>query len=121
MTRSAEALKKEWLATLTYERRMSPHTLRAYGDDMERFLDFAQDHVGGALDEEKLEALRPADFRAFISRRRNDSTIPRRRPRAHRSSRALCPGRSAKQMPRARFKKPQITTWPGSPRATPHC
>ncbi|HEX4081202.1 MAG TPA: tyrosine recombinase XerC [Rhizomicrobium sp.] len=72
MARSAEELKKEWLATLTYERRMSPHTLRAYGDDMDRFLDFAQDHVGGALDERKLEALRPADFRAFITSRRNE-------------------------------------------------
>ena len=72
MGRTAEALKKEWLATLTHERRMSPHTLRAYGDDMDRFLDFAQDHVGGALDERKLEALRPADFRAFITRRRSE-------------------------------------------------
>jgi integrase/recombinase XerC len=72
MARTAEALKQEWLATLTHERRMSPHTLRAYGDDMARFLDFAQDHVGRALDERTLAALRPADFRAFITRRRNE-------------------------------------------------
>jgi integrase/recombinase XerC len=72
MARSAEALKQEWLATLTHERRMSPHTLRAYGDDMARFIDFAQDHVGGALDERSLAALKPADFRAFITSRRNE-------------------------------------------------
>jgi integrase/recombinase XerC len=72
MARSAEALKQEWVATLTHERRMSPHTLRAYGDDMARFLDFAQEHVGGALDERSLAALKPADFRAFITRRRNE-------------------------------------------------
>ena len=72
MARSAEALKREWLAALTHERRMSPHTLRAYGDDMARFLDFAQEHVGGALDEKSLAALKPADFRAFITRRRNE-------------------------------------------------
>lgn len=51
---------------------MSPHTLRAYGDDMTRFLDFAQEHVGGPLDERSLAALRPADFRAFVTRRRNE-------------------------------------------------
>ena len=72
MARSAETLKQEWLAALTHERRVSPHTLRAYGDDMARFLDFAQEHVGGALDEQGLAALKPADFRAFITRRRNE-------------------------------------------------
>ncbi|HEY3776977.1 MAG TPA: tyrosine recombinase XerC [Rhizomicrobium sp.] len=72
MARSAEALKEDWLAALAHERRMSPHTLRAYGDDMARFLDFAQEHVGGALDERSLGALRVADFRAFITRRRNE-------------------------------------------------
>lgn len=72
MARSAETLKQEWLAALTHERRMSPHTLRAYHDDMARFLDFAQEHVGRALDEQGLAALKPADFRAFITRRRNE-------------------------------------------------
>ena len=51
---------------------MSPHTLRAYGDDLSRFLDFAREHVGGPLDERALAALAPADFRAFITRRRNE-------------------------------------------------
>ncbi|HEY6579224.1 MAG TPA: tyrosine recombinase XerC [Rhizomicrobium sp.] len=72
MTQSAQILKTEWLAALTHERRMSPHTLRAYGDDMARFLDFAQEHLGGALDAQSLAVLKPADFRAFIARRRND-------------------------------------------------
>ena len=72
MARSAEALKQEWLASLTHERRMSPHTLRAYGDDLTRFLDFAREHRGGALDERTLASLKPTDFRAFITRRRNE-------------------------------------------------
>jgi integrase/recombinase XerC len=72
MARSAEALKKDWLAALAHERRMSAHTLRAYGDDLARFLDFAQEHVGATLDERSLGRLRPADFRAFITRRRNE-------------------------------------------------
>ena len=51
---------------------MSPHTLRAYGDDLARFISFAGEHVGGQLDEGALAALKPADFRAFISRRRSE-------------------------------------------------
>lgn len=77
MARSAEALKQDWLSALAHERRMSPHTLRAYHDDMARFLEFAQGHVGGALDERALAALRPADFRAFITRRRNEGLSAR--------------------------------------------
>ncbi|HEX3430947.1 MAG TPA: tyrosine recombinase XerC [Rhizomicrobium sp.] len=72
MARSADALKQEWLAALTHERRMSPHTLRAYGDDVARFLDFAREHKGAALDERALASLAPADFRAFINRRRSE-------------------------------------------------
>jgi len=65
-------MKQEWLAALTHERRMSPHTLRAYGDDLTRFLDFASEHRGGALDERSLASLKPTDFRAFITQRRNE-------------------------------------------------
>ena len=36
----ADALRKNWLASLAHERRASPHTLRAYGDDVARFLGF---------------------------------------------------------------------------------
>jgi integrase/recombinase XerC len=72
MARSAEALKQEWLAALTHERRMSPHTLRAYGDDLTRFLAFAHEHKGSALDEHALGSLKPTDFRAFITRRRSE-------------------------------------------------
>jgi len=46
-------LKSEWLAALSHERRMSPHTLRAYGDDATRFLAFAQEHLGRTLDEKR--------------------------------------------------------------------
>jgi len=64
-------LKSEWLAALSHERRMSPHTLRAYGDDATRFLAFAQEHLGRTLDEKTLARLKPTDFRAFITRRRD--------------------------------------------------
>ncbi|HEY2033960.1 MAG TPA: tyrosine recombinase XerC [Rhizomicrobium sp.] len=72
MARSAETLKSEWLASLAHERRASAHTLRAYGDDVTRFLEFLVTHVGGAIDERKLEKIAPADIRAFITDRRNE-------------------------------------------------
>ena len=77
MARSAEALKRDWLAALAHERRLSPHTLRAYGDDAERFLDFLVDHLGGAVNEKALAGLSPADIRAFITRRRHEGLGPR--------------------------------------------
>jgi integrase/recombinase XerC len=70
MARSAEALKRDWLASLAHEKRASPHTLRAYGDDLERFLVFEAEHVGAAIDERALAKLSPADIRAFITKRR---------------------------------------------------
>lgn len=70
MARSAEDLKKLWLASLAHERRASEHTLRAYGDDTERFMVFLREHIGGALNERSLAKLSPADIRAFITVRR---------------------------------------------------
>lgn len=72
MARSAEALKRDWLAALTHERRASPHTLRAYADDVSRFVDFLREHVGKEADERTLASLRAADIRAFITQRRNE-------------------------------------------------
>ncbi len=70
MARSAEDLKRDWLASLAHERRASPHTLRAYGDDCARFIAFLHDHIGGAVNERALAKLAPADIRAFITLRR---------------------------------------------------
>jgi integrase/recombinase XerC len=69
---SAETLKKNWLAQLTHERRLSPHTLRAYGDDVARFLAFLQEHFGKPPDARALAGISPADIRAFINRRRSE-------------------------------------------------
>jgi integrase/recombinase XerC len=72
MARSAQSLKKEWLDALAHERRASPHTLRAYGDDLARFLAFLTEHKGRTPDEAMLAKLVPADLRAFITKRRNE-------------------------------------------------
>ncbi len=55
---------------MAHERRASPHTLRAYGDDVARFLSFLREHLGGVVTERSLAKLSPADIRAFITRRR---------------------------------------------------
>ncbi len=67
-----DELQKLWLSSLRHERRASPNTLRAYGDDVSRFLTFQRGHLGGALSEKALAKLRPADIRAFIAARRSE-------------------------------------------------
>jgi integrase/recombinase XerC len=72
MARSPDELKALWLSSLKHERRVSPNTLRAYGDDVTRFLGFQAEHLGGSLSDRALQKLLPADIRAFIARRRSD-------------------------------------------------
>jgi len=72
MARSAESLRRDWLAALAHERRASTHTLRAYGDDLQRFLAFLQEHQGKPADERALATLKPADIRAFVTKRRGE-------------------------------------------------
>ena len=69
-------LRKAWLDQLAHERRASPHTLRAYGDDVTRFLGFQAGHLGGAVTEKSLAKLSPADIRAFITARRGEGLGP---------------------------------------------
>src|SRR5262245_1335837 len=70
MGQSGAELTQAWLATLAYERRVSPHTLRAYGDDAKRFLAFLTEHRGGKVTLAMLQKLKPADVRAFLTARR---------------------------------------------------
>ena len=72
MSEPAEALRKSWLQMLAHERRASPHTLRAYGDDVSTFLGFQAGHIGGAISDKTLAKLSPADIRAFITARRSE-------------------------------------------------
>jgi integrase/recombinase XerC len=58
-----------WLGWLETERRVSPHTLAAYGRDLASFLDFLVEHKGGLPGLGALNALLPADFRAWLARR----------------------------------------------------
>ncbi|MFQ5984104.1 MAG: tyrosine recombinase XerC [Alphaproteobacteria bacterium] len=58
-----------WRAWLAQERRASPHTVAAYVRDLKGFLAFLTEHLGGEPRLGDLEALRAADFRAWLARR----------------------------------------------------
>ena len=73
----ARQLLQEWLAVLRHQRRLSPHTLRAYGDDADRFVEFLAGHIGGPVTVDALSSLRPADIRAFLTLRRREGLGPR--------------------------------------------
>jgi integrase/recombinase XerC len=62
----AIALWQRWLGE---ERRLSPHTLAAYGRDLAGFLDFLAEHLGGLPSLARLGDLAPGDFRAYLARR----------------------------------------------------
>ena len=86
---SGDPLLTDWLATLRHQRRLSPHTLRAYHDDAARFLDFLVFHSGGPVTIDVLRSLRPADVRAFITARRKQGLGPRGVQRALAAARSF--------------------------------
>ena len=57
----------DWRSWIAHERRASKHTLDAYSRDLAAFLDFLTPHLGGLPDLAALDALRAADFRAFLA------------------------------------------------------
>ncbi len=70
MAENVGELKRAWLASLAHERRMSPHTLRAYDDDSARFMGFLTQHRGAQVTLATLRDLRVGDVRAFLTARR---------------------------------------------------
>ncbi|MGE0725638.1 MAG: site-specific integrase, partial [Alphaproteobacteria bacterium] len=61
-----------WATWLAAERRAADHTLAAYRRDLQAFLAFLGDHLGGSPTLGDLGELRPADFRAWLARRAGD-------------------------------------------------
>ena len=86
---SARALFTEWLTFLASEKRASPRTVRAYGDDVERWLDFLMRHLGTAPDAEALKTLSAGDLRAFLASRRGEGLSARSLARTLASVRAF--------------------------------
>ena len=64
------------------EKRVSPHTLDAYGRDLGGFLSFLTDHLGKPASAADLATLRVADFRAYLAARRQGGITGRSVARA---------------------------------------
>jgi len=77
MTPALAARRAAWLGWLAGERRLSANTLEAYDRDVRQFLAFLAGHLGDAPDVADIGALRPADYRAFLARRRGEGVAPR--------------------------------------------
>ena len=78
-----------WLRHLAHERRLSPHSLDAYGRDVRQFLEFLRERFGAPPAIADFLALAPADLRAFLARRRADGVGGRSLLRALASLRSL--------------------------------
>jgi integrase/recombinase XerC len=59
-----------WLEHLTHEKRASPRTVRAYGDNILAYLNFLERHQGGALSLADMGKLSAGDIRAYLAHRR---------------------------------------------------
>ena len=66
---SVRAQTDNWAHHLRHNRRMSPHTVRAYQATAERLCAFLTGHFGGVPDLARIEA---SDLRAFLAARRGD-------------------------------------------------
>ena len=86
---TAAALLVQWLTYLASEKRASPLTVRAYGDDVERYLDFLATHRGEVPDGATLAGLSAADLRAFLAARRGEGLSSRSLSRTLASIRAF--------------------------------
>jgi integrase/recombinase XerC len=71
------SLLAEYNAFLTDNRRMSPHSVRAYLATAERLTGFLELHWGGSADRVALTQISAADLRSFLADRRGDGLANR--------------------------------------------
>ena len=71
------SLLAEYLSFLTDNRRMSPHSVRAYHATADRLTGFLQLHWGATVDRATLMKISAADMRAFLADRRGDGLTNR--------------------------------------------
>lgn len=68
-----DSLRRDWIAHLAGERRLSPKTLEAYDRDLGQFSNFLTGHLGGPAALADIAALKPFDLRAFLGHRRREN------------------------------------------------
>ncbi len=73
--------RQAFLDWLGQERHSSSLTVEAYGTDLAGFLGFLTNHLGAEPDLAALQALRPADFRAWLASMANDGSVNATRAR----------------------------------------
>lgn len=66
----ASDLAARWSAHLEHDRRLSPHTVRAYAATAHRFIQFLGRHRGETVDRAALIGVAATDMRAFLAQRR---------------------------------------------------
>lgn len=73
---SARQAYVAWLDHLTLERRASPRTVRAYGDNVLAYLNFLEAHRGGTLTLLAMGEVSAADLRGYLAfRRQGDNAL----------------------------------------------
>ncbi len=72
MTSAGAPLVSAWLDWMASSKRASRHTLISYRHDLENFLGFLQQHLGGSAGKKQLAALELRDFRAWLAARSHD-------------------------------------------------
>jgi integrase/recombinase XerC len=68
---TARAALTAWLDHLAHERRASPRTVRAYGDNVLAYLNFMERHRGEALSVNDMGTITAAELRAYLAFRRD--------------------------------------------------
>lgn len=86
---AAAKLHAQFLTYLASEKRASPRTVRAYGDDVSAYLGFLAQHFGQTVTSGDLTMASAADLRAFLAVRRRDGLSARSLARVLASIRAF--------------------------------
>lgn len=117
----AQALAARWSSFLAFDRRRSPHTVRAYVATAHRFLDFLGRHRGEEIGRYGLLTVPATDLRAFLADRRASGLGPSSAAREMSAVRAFLSFAAEDlgeipQLPRTRApKRPRTLPRPASP------